>query len=627
MLLMPAPPLSLTGESPEVNLEWLTTQDTHPLRWRGVFIHTFLRKSAEFHTPKWNTPNSGASLSGEVSLSCLIPDPPSNLRNSPMRTSSTNQHRCYAMLALSFAGTALLLLPACQKSRMMASHSMPRHQIYGSAGLSTSSRIILDGEYNTESYDYIEETGFQDPKVNPLSTFAADVDTASYSNVRRLLTDGIWPDPGAVRLEEMVNYFVYDYYIPESRSRPFSAQIEITDCPWNVGHRLASIGIKAWDVDLEDRPPANLVFVIDISGSMNYPAKLPLLRRGLSMLARDVRADDHIGIVVYAGNASVKLRSTRGAKRNQILDAINSLEAHGSTNGEGGLDLAYEMAEDNFIRGGINRVILATDGDFNIGTTSDSQLIPLIEEKAATGVDLTVLGFGTGNLKDSKLEKLADHGNGNYAYIDSINEARRVLIDRMGSTLFTVAKDVKLQVEFNPAEVAGYRLLGYENRLMSNRDFYDEEKDAGEIGAGHTVTAIYEIIPTGSHDSLRKMRDLKYQKNLKSKKSNRIHDEFLTVYIRYKDAKGRPADEISFVAHDRDFVIDECSADLRFAAAVAEFSLLLRDSEFKHRASFEQVIQLARSARGHDPNGERAEFIQLVRTAEALQPSRTAYRH
>jgi len=530
-----------------------------------------------------------------------------------------------AMAVLLFACVAVV--PGCTRSsQVVYCVSGPPSGVHspmvGGSIVGLESTLAFDADFNTEAYDRIVENPFYNPLHEPLSTFAIDVDTASYSNVRRMIDHGDWPIPGAVRIEEMINYFQYDYEPPTDRDRPFAAHVEITDCPWNREHRLASIGIKAWDVEHEDRPPANLVFVIDVSGSMNSPDKLPLLQKAMSMLAREVRVDDRIGIVVYSGAASVELESTKGSRRDRIVDAIESLRPGGSTNGEDGLQLGYDMATRNFIEGGINRILLATDGDFNTGTTSRSQLVRMIENKADTGVYLTILGFGTGNYKDARLEELADHGNGNYAYIDTIHEARRTLIDRMGGTLITVAKDVKIQVEFNPAEVAEYRLIGYENRLMAAQDFYIEDKDAGEIGAGHTVTAIYEIVPTGVERNGPVMDDLIYQKR---REVDTVVDdgsgEMFTVRIRYKSPQDEPGDEISVVAVDDGGTIAECTDDLRLAAAVAEFSLLLRDSEFKGEATFDQVLGLLRDIEGDDPFGERSELLQLIMTAERLQSS------
>ncbi len=472
----------------------------------------------------------------------------------------------------------------------------------------------------TEEYDYIGENGFCDPKHQPLSTFALDVDTASYSNVRRFIEDGQMPPRGAVRVEEMVNYFDYDFTPPPAgTATPIAIHTEVTDCPWNVGHRIACIGIKAKEVPEARRPASNLVFLVDVSGSMKDENKLPLVKRSLKLLTREARSEDHIGIVTYSGQARVHLPTHAGNRKQHIMGSIDELSAGGGTNGSGGIELAYQLIERSYIEGGINRVILVTDGDFNIGTTNRSDLVSMIEEKASDGIDLTILGFGTGNLKDSTMEQLADHGNGNYAYIDSLREAKHVMVDRLGQTVFTVARDVKFQVEFNPTEVAAYRLIGYENRMMANQEFFDDSKDAGDLGAGHCATALYEIIPVGvALDG--SGATLRYQNPRENTPTAAQSGELLTVRLRFKNTDGSNGAEMVRTAIDRDQVIDECSNDLRFATAVAEFGLLLRDSDYMHRASFDQILSLARSARGEDLHGYRGEFIQLVETAQAIHP-------
>jgi len=546
-----------------------------------------------------------------------------NPNHSQIKTTITT---CFTMgaiatLSLVFAGCDQYTRMSSAYSRAL-SHPAPHMLAHTASGEEdVSNKSSVDTDYNTETYDHIIENPYFDPTIEPRSAFAIDVDTASYSLVRRAINNGYLPVPGAVRIEEMVNYFQYDYQLPTDRDTPFAANIEVSDCPWNSGHKLAAIGIKAWDANHDTRPPANLVFVIDVSGSMDQPDKLPLLKNAMLMLAREVRSDDRIGIVTYANDATIQLKSTIGENRNSIIQAIDNLRPGGGTNGEGGLQLAYKMASDNYIKGGVNRILIATDGDFNIGVTSQSELIDMVENKAKSGVYLTVLGFGTGNYKDSTLEKIADHGNGNYAYIDNIHEARRTLIDRMGSTLITVAKDVKIQVEFNPALVAEYRLLGYENRLMNVTDFYDEQKDAGEIGAGHTVTAMYEIVPKGANRVNPNIDDLKYQTPLKPKtNATQYASELFTVRIRYKDPDGNAADEIVVVAKDTTHTLDNCSSDYRLAAAVTEFSLLLRGSEYQGNATMSNVLELALSVDNRNDDGSLSEFLQLVRTADALQP-------
>lgn len=469
-------------------------------------------------------------------------------------------------------------------------------------------------EFNTEEYGRISENAFLRAAENPLSTFSVDVDRASYSNVRRFLLDQRQlPPRDAVRIEEMVNYFRYAYAEPKG-SDPFSIHTELADCPWSQSHYLLKVGLQARRIATEKLPPSNLVFLLDVSGSMESPDKLPLLKSALPLLVDQLRERDRVSIVVYAGNAGVVLPSTAGSDHGAILEAIGRLEAGGSTAGGEGIRLAYELAKKNFIRGGNNRVILATDGDFNVGTTSDGELEKLIEEKRRDGIFLTVLGFGTGNIKDSKMELLADKGNGNYAYIDSLMEARKVLVSEIGGTLFTVAKDVKLQLEFNPAHVAGYRLLGYENRLLRSEDFNDDTKDAGEVGSGHSVTALYEIVPAGVEVPGASVDPLKYQTAPKTVSSA----ELLTVKVRYKEPDDESSRLMSMAVVDSRRRMDQASEDLRFAAAVAEFGMLLRGSEHRGEATYEQVARLASTARSDDRDGYRSEFLQLVDAARAM---------
>lgn len=476
-------------------------------------------------------------------------------------------------------------------------------------------RMVADQEFNTEEYGRISENPFLRVADNPLSTFSIDVDRASYSNVRRfLLTQRQLPPRDAVRIEEMVNYFSYSYPEPKG-SDPFAVYTELADCPWQSQHRLLKIGLQARRVASENLPPSNLVFLVDVSGSMESPDKLPLLKSALSLLVDQLRDRDRVSIVVYAGNAGLVLPATPGSDRAAILDSIGRLEAGGSTAGGAGIRLAYEIAKANFIRGGNNRVILATDGDFNVGASSDGDLETLIEEKRRDGIFLTVLGFGTGNVKDSKMELLADKGNGNYAYIDTLMEARKVLVSEIGGTLFTVAKDVKLQLEFNPAQVAGYRLIGYENRLLRSQDFNDDTKDAGEMGSGHSVTALYELVPAGVEVPAAS-DPLKYQTPPKSSGSG----ELLTVKVRYKDPDGERSRLIELPVFDSSRRFAQASDDFRFAAAVAELGMLLRNSPARGDASFEEAASLAASARARDVEGYRAEFLQMVDAARALAP-------
>lgn len=465
-----------------------------------------------------------------------------------------------------------------------------------------------------ESYDNINENEFLSALDRPLSTFSVDVDAASYGNMRRFITDGALPPIDAVRIEELINYFDYDYPDPRGRD-PFSITTEVAECPWNPEHKLVHIGLQGQRVAVEDLPPNNIVFLIDVSGSMNQPNKLPLLKSSFRLLVDNLREEDRVAIVVYAGAAGLVLPSTSGGNKDQILCAIDRLQAGGSTAGGAGIKLAYQVAQANFLDDGNNRIILATDGDFNVGMSSDGDMVRLIEEKRKSGVFLTVLGFGRGNLKDSKMEKIADKGNGHYAYIDDIIEAKKVLINEMGATLLTIAKDVKLQIEFNPARVSSYRLLGYENRILQDRDFDDDTKDAGELGAGHSVTALYEIVLADRGD--RSKRPLRYSDRTPSDRARR-NDELLTVSFRYKPPAESTSRLLSEVVMDRNTRFARASENFRFSAAVAEFGMVLRDSKHKGDASMEHVVATARAARGEDPHGYRAEFVSLAEMARVL---------
>lgn len=471
---------------------------------------------------------------------------------------------------------------------------------------------------NTESYDNIVENSFLKATDNPLSTFSIDVDGASYSNVRRMLNDGEIPPAGAVRVEEMINYFHYDYPQPTGDD-PFSFTTEMSDCPWNRNHKLVLIGMQGKKIPVNDLPPSNLVFLVDVSGSMEDENKLPLVKSSLKMLTDQLREEDKISIVVYAGNAGLVLPATSGANKMKIKDAIDSLEAGGSTAGGEGIRLAYKTALENYKKHGNNRVILCTDGDFNVGMSSDDELERYISKEKESGVFLTVLGFGMGNYKDSKMQKLADKGNGNHAYIDGINEARKVLVNEFGGTLFTIAKDVKLQVEFNPMKVQGYRLVGYENRMLQKEDFNDDKKDAGDMGSGHTVTALYEIIPAGVQDTfLREVEKLRYQRSIEVFSNTAFGNEIMTIKFRYKEPQGTVSKLIEHPVADRQVAMEKASANLRFASAVAEFGMLLRESAFRSDASYQQVLELARAASGDDDGGYRAEFLKLVEKARSL---------
>jgi len=476
--------------------------------------------------------------------------------------------------------------------------------------------ISRGAQFNTENYAHIADNAFSNVADQPLSTFSVDVDTASYSNARRFLNGGTLPPKDAIRIEEWLNYFSYDYPEPVARE-PFSVTSEVSVCPWNGSHRLLRLGLKSQQISQAETPARNLVFLLDVSGSMMPDNKLPLLKRGLSLLAENLRPKDTISIVVYAGASGLALPPTSGAERARVLDALGRLEAGGSTNGGDGIRLAYATARQHFVEGGINRVLLATDGDFNVGTSSEGELQRLIEDERKSGVFLTVLGFGDGNVKDSTMEMLADKGNGNYAYIDSIAEARKVLVREAGSTLMTIAKDVKLQVEFNPAQVQSYKLIGYENRLLSKEDFNDDKKDAGEIGAGHAVTALYELVPKGRTAPAAQVNPLKYQ-NAPSVSAVAASNELLTVNIRYKQPSSNTSSKISRVVVDAGLSLEQTSADFRFSAAVAEAALVLRGSPDIATASLEAARSLAQSALGSDVSGDRHEFISLLAKARAL---------
>ena len=482
-------------------------------------------------------------------------------------------------------------------------------------------------DFDTATYDHIAETPFLPAATNPLSTFSIDVDTASYSNVRRFINAGSRPPKDAVRVEEMINYFSYDYREPEG-DRPFSIDLDSTACPWDATHRLLRIGLKGREVANENRPASNLVFLLDVSGSMEPSERLPLVKQAMRLLIEKLSEKDRVAVVVYAGDSGLALPSTTGDRKERILSALENLSAGGSTNGAEGIELAYKVARDNFIKGGVNRVILATDGDFNIGVTNQGDLTRLIEEKAKSGVFLSVLGVGTDNLKDSTMQKLADKGNGNYAYLDSVEEARKVLVQQTNGTLMTIAKDVKIQVEFNPARVASYRLIGYEKRILRKEDFNNDKVDAGEIGAGHTVTALYEIVPagTGAADpapSIPPVEPLKYQTPYSaalaaSQADTKVSQEMVTVKLRYKKPEGDQSQliESSFVDNGSKF--EAAAPDLKFAAAVAEFGMILRDSEYKGKGTIGAVIEWAQEGKGRDAAGYRAGFIELARKLQRL---------
>ncbi len=473
---------------------------------------------------------------------------------------------------------------------------------------------------SSEWYENTIDNQFLAPKQSPLSTFSVDVDTASYSNVRRMLTQGQLPPQAAVRTEELINYFDYDYPQPDA-GQPFSVSLEVAGCPWNVQNRLVRIGLQGRSVDAEERRPSNLVFLLDVSGSMQSDDKLPLMKQSMRMLVEQMREQDRVAIVVYASNARIVLESTSGANKPAIHQAINTLTAGGSTNGSQGIQWAYDIAKKHFVEGGVNRVLLGTDGDFNVGTTSREELVSMVADKAKGGVFLSILGFGTGNLKDAQLEKIADRGNGHYHYLDSLREGRRVLVEQVSGTLETIAKDVKLQVEFNPAVVKSYRLVGYANRLLAPQDFNDDTKDAGDIGAGHTVTALYEIVPIGGARAPG-VDPLKYQTETQPSTEGATSGELLTVKLRYKEPEGSESKLLEVPLTDSGATYGNASREFKFAAGVAAFAMILRDSPFRGTASYGSVLELAGEGVGEDARGYRTEFLDLVRKAKSLSRQR-----
>lgn len=473
-------------------------------------------------------------------------------------------------------------------------------------------------DWNTEEYDALKEPGFKSVKNSPISTFSADVDTASYTNLRRMIEDNYSIEDipaGAVRIEELLNYFKYDYNLPTG-SEPFGVTTVIGECPWNENAKLLQIGLKTEEIDFSEAPPSNLVFLLDVSGSMDSADKLPLLQSAFTMLVDELTEKDRVSIVTYAGSDKVLLEGAKGSNKTEIKEVINNLYASGSTNGSAGIQTAYRIAEENYIEGGNNRIILATDGDLNVGATSESALKELVTEKREAGIFLSVLGFGTGNLKDNKMETLADNGNGNYSYIDSRGEAKRVMVEEMGATLVTVAKDVKLQIEFNPAYIKGYRLIGYENRTLATEDFDDDTKDAGEIGAGHIVTALYEIVTTDSKQEIPET-DLKYQEGT----SGVENGEWATLKIRYKE----PDEDESILKEytiSENMYTAEPNEDFYFAAAVAEFGLLVRDSNYKGASSFKNIEGLLGKV-DTEADEYKDEFAYLVKKLKRNSPRET----
>lgn len=484
----------------------------------------------------------------------------------------------------------------------------------------------LDNEMNrqpvydtsSEEYGQFVENKFASPQDTPLSTFSIDVDTASYSNIRRFLNDGMLPPTDAVRIEECINYFNYAYDEPLGQ-HPVNVDVTVADCPWNEDRHLARVYVQGKSIDLSEAPPSNLVFLLDVSGSMDSPDKLPLVKSALLMLSENLESDDVVSIVVYAGSSGVVLEGQPGDQTTAIESALQALQAGGSTAGGEGIQLAYRIAEEHMIKDGNNRVILCTDGDFNVGVSSTDELEKLIERKRKSGVYLSVLGFGDGNIKDNKMETLADKGNGNYAYIDSLLEAKKVLVNEAGGTLFTIAKDVKIQVEFNPDAVKAYRLVGYDNRILNPEDFNNDQKDAGEMGSGHSVTVFYELILQGSDDAEMDIDDLVFQENENDDEEHNAADvdDWMYVKLRYKQPDEDESQLLTQMAGKSNYTMTP-DDDFKFASAVAEFGLLLKDSEYAGEADYDQLIQRAKAAKGADNEGYRAQFIQLAELAALL---------
>jgi Ca-activated chloride channel family protein len=471
-------------------------------------------------------------------------------------------------------------------------------------------------DHNTESYTHHAETGYKDVLLNPLSTFSIDVDNASYANMRRFIDMGQLPPPDAVRVEELLNYFNYDYPQPTG-GHPYAIYTELSECPWNPNAQLLHVGLKGLEIDKSELPPSNLVFLIDVSGSMNSPNKLPLVKTSLKMLLEELRPLDRVAIVVYSGTTALLLPSTPASEKMKIIRAIDGLHAGGSTAGGQAMRMAYDVATANYIEEGNNRIIMTTDGDFNVGESSNAAMERLVEEKRRLGVYITVLGFGMGNYKDDRLEIIANKGNGNYGYIDNIQEARKLMVSEFAGTMFTIAKDVKLQIEFNPARVKAYRLIGYENRRLNDEDFNNDTKDAGEMGAGHSVTALYEIIPAGSDLNFPGVDELRYQPNT-SPVDPDPRAELLTVKTRYKRPDGNQSILFDLQVQGRIVPLARTSDDFRFAAAVAEFGLLLRQSPYQGNATLKNALEMAQQARGKDEDGFRAAFVNLVKTTISL---------
>jgi len=531
-------------------------------------------------------------------------------------TTNYEEHLHVPTITMPPVTTTIMATEAITKGDLNMSYEFPMEDMFAAEAEAVMPSVSLRdditmGNFNTEEYNYIKENSFLSTLTNPLSTFSADVDTASYTNVRRMLNYGTKVDAAAIRLEEFLNYFSYDYNTPDGNA-PFGVTTELADCPWNPDSKLLLIGLQADEIDLENRPASNFVFLLDVSGSMNYPNKLPLMQKAFAMLAETLTENDRVSIVTYAGSDSVLLEGVAGNELLTITSAIESLEASGSTAGSAGINTAYRIAEKYFIPGGNNRIILATDGDLNVGVTSEAALTDLITKKRESGIYLSVLGFGTGNIKDNKMEALADNGNGNYSYIDSIFEAKKVLVNEMGGTLYTVAKDVKLQVEFNPAKVAKYRLIGYENRQLQDYEFNDDTVDAGEIGAGHSVTAVYELILTDSDKALSASEyALKYQTATLTDS-----DDLLTLSIRYKEPDADTSKLLEYPVLPTAYQ-ETMPDNLKFAACVLEFGMLLRESEYKGTSSYDSILTMLSELGDYvTENAYKEEFRELVKLAQ-----------
>ncbi|MCA9127807.1 MAG: von Willebrand factor type A domain-containing protein [Planctomycetales bacterium] len=518
------------------------------------------------------------------------------------------------VVVVSISCIALLVFTGCGRSSFPGSVG---YEYELDSGATVVPRAATqDSSFNTEEYDYISENEFENPRQNPLSTFAIDVDTAAYANVRRMLRSGQLPPAGAVRIEELVNYFSYDYPQP-ARDCPFSVSSEVADCPWESQHRLVRIGIQGRNVSDEASPARHLVFLVDCSGSMDDARKLPLVKQAMVMLVNELDRRDSVAVVSYAGSSGVVLKPTSADRKREITNAVMGLRAGGGTNGAAGIETAYALLAGNYEPDAVHRVIVCTDGDFNIGSSSQDELIRLIESKRDVGIELSVLGFGMGNYKDSRMEQLADHGNGNYAYIDTELEAHKVLVRELSGTLVTIAKDVKIQVEFNPHEVASYRLVGYENRKMPAQDFLNDRKDAGEIGAGHCVTAFYEVVPAHSEFAGQTDHPLRYQLGRKPSAQSES-GELFTLKLRYKEPTSNVVAATEFRGFDMGGAFSEASSDFRFAAAVAAYGMRLRNSAFSHNINWGDIDAWAAASQGHDRFGYRKEFLELVRLASSL---------